>query len=60
MKTLESTYGHHFCEVDRGGMTLALPLATPRWSKSLIWMVVCAVICEPVSLFFANNRVIFQ
>jgi len=39
MKTLESTYGHHFCEVDRGGMTLALPLATPRWSKSLIWMV---------------------
>ena len=20
----------------------------------------CAVICEPVSLFFANNRVIFQ
>jgi hypothetical protein len=36
MKTLESTYGHHFCEVDRGGMTLALPLATSRWPKSLM------------------------
>jgi len=48
MKPPESTYGQHFCEVDRGGMTLALRWQYPGGlTKSLIWMVSATGI-EPI------------